>query len=105
MGLQDQEAFGAYCGVKIGVRGRLPEAMSSAELAARLDRALDTQSRVLDFSEDPSHQVTISAIDGAGPAYQESFTIDVNEPVVPNEPPTGFSHGDLEVTENATGSP
>jgi dinuclear metal center YbgI/SA1388 family protein len=64
LNLGNRQSFGEYCGTEIGVYGELAEPVSSAELAQRLNLALDTESRVLDFSNDPVR--TVGVISGAG---------------------------------------
>ncbi|MFB6156870.1 MAG: Nif3-like dinuclear metal center hexameric protein [Haloferacaceae archaeon] len=70
IGLRDREPFGALGSEHLGVRGRAAEPRDVADLAALLDRELDTGAggvRVLDFGPDRVRDVAV--LTGSGADY------------------------------------
>ncbi len=52
LGLTEQQPFGRYGGREIGVMGRLPQILSRADLAARIEALLGSPPDVLPFGQD-----------------------------------------------------
>ena len=61
----DREGFCFCNGLTIGCGGALPQEMTAAELAAFLDRELDTQCRVFDFAAKKIRRIAIVSGGGA----------------------------------------
>ncbi len=59
VGLTEQRPFGCYGGREIGVMGRLPQTLSRADLAARLEALLGTPPDVLPFGGDSLNALAI----------------------------------------------
>jgi len=71
LGLRDRDPFGAYGPEVVGTRGTAAEPYAVDDLAARLDRELDTETQVLDFGPDEIRDVGIvtgSGVDWIGAA-------------------------------------
>jgi dinuclear metal center YbgI/SA1388 family protein len=62
--LIDREPFGTLGPEYVGTRGRAADAYGVDDLAARLDRALDTETRVLDFG--PETVESVGVVTGSG---------------------------------------
>ncbi|AZH26669.1 Nif3-like dinuclear metal center hexameric protein [Haloplanus aerogenes] len=70
LGLAEQEPFGEYGTEYVGVRGTASDAYTTADLSARLDAELDTETRVLGFGPDEIEDVGI--ITGRGVDWIEA---------------------------------
>lgn len=64
LGISEVTPFGRARGVSVGCRGRLAEPMELAEIAERLEQALETQAKVFSLGADPVREV--AAISGEG---------------------------------------
>ncbi|MFD1632971.1 Nif3-like dinuclear metal center hexameric protein [Haloplanus ruber] len=68
--LGDREPFGAYGPEVVGTRGTAADPYTVDDLAARLDRELDTETQVLDFGPDEVEEVGI--VTGSGVDWIEA---------------------------------
>jgi dinuclear metal center YbgI/SA1388 family protein len=65
LGLLETEPFGMYGGIAIGCKGKLPEALPVASLAARVEVALETTCRVLEVGVS-GPLTTVGIVSGGG---------------------------------------